>query len=168
MMAGHDPDHDDALAARLPCLTDRPSYLRLCLVRRDERFHLQQGFLRAAGRLRNSGTMSEEDSARLRETLRWFNRNLPAPRRLRRVHAVFWFKAEIVRERPELLRKIAELGRLLILSRHRLMWIKTDRPGKVVYEDAYQVAAVPFTETFRDARRVTLPVRPSEKGTASL
>jgi hypothetical protein len=147
----------EAQPVRPVSATGRPSYLRLCVMRRDGRRHLQRGVLRVAGELRATGTMRHEDAARLDEILRWFNRNLPVPRKLSRVHAVFWFRAEALRSSPDLKLKIAELAQLLILYRQRLMLMKTERPGKAIYADGFQVWAIPYSETFRDAVVIPLP-----------
>jgi hypothetical protein len=84
----------------------------------------------------------------LRELFRWFNANLPVPRRLPR-NAVCWFRSDATSS-LERLRKLIEVYRLMGVQ----VWMRaTQTPGRVVYRDAYQVAAVPYRD-----RRVTSSV----------
>ena len=60
--------------------------------------------------------------------------------------AISWFK-------PEAIRPIEKIRRLnLILEEHGYLveMLKTETPGKVIYEDGWQIAAIPFRdgETF--------------------
>ena len=77
----------------------------------------------------------------MRATFRWFNANLPVPRRLPK-NAVCWFRAD-ARESLDKLRTLVEIYRLL----GRPVWMQATRnPGRVVYRDDYQVAAVPYAD----------------------
>jgi hypothetical protein len=41
-----------------------------------------------------------------------------------------------------------EFGQILEAHNIYVTELKTERPGKVLYEDKYQIAAVPFQDTF--------------------
>jgi hypothetical protein len=86
--------------------------------------------------------------SQLRSILKWFNKNLPAPRRLPE-NAVCWFRSDAA----DSLRKIRDLVELYRQA-DRFVWMHATRnPGRVVYRDAYQVAAVPYRD-----RRMTAQV----------
>jgi len=80
----------------------------------------------------------------LRTLLRWFEEHLPLPPRHRIPdRAVFWFKAG----GPAAMANVWELSRLIEEEGRRVRLIKTVKPGHVVFEDDYQVAAVPFRDS---------------------
>jgi hypothetical protein len=94
--------------------------------------------------------MSADEQHGLERILGWFDRQLPIPNRFSRSirrgsspKAICWFKDGAARY----IRRVRELAALL--ERHGV-WIemlRTQRPGYLVYEDEYQVAAVPFRDT---------------------
>jgi hypothetical protein len=125
-------------------------FLRFVGPVRDEDSHRLTGVFQAAYRLRDRGSLSSGDEARLASLCRWFGANLPVPSRFSRSrrprargNAVCWFK----RDAADHIGRVWEIGSLL--ENHgvvvRLLW--TNRPGYLVYEDRYQVAAVPFRDT---------------------
>jgi hypothetical protein len=101
----------------------------------------------AGYRLRDAGRL---DAPRRFDTLlEWFNRHLPVPLRFRRPagrqahrHAICWFRNEAV----EHVGKVRELAALLEQHGVPTRKLRTRRPGYVVYEDRFQVAAVPFRD----------------------
>jgi hypothetical protein len=77
----------------------------------------------------------------LREIVDWFEKNLPLPDRSRLdPGAIFWFKAGGDRS----VKRIWELVEFLKDCGYHVELIKTQRPGRVCYEDEHQVAATPF------------------------
>ena len=117
---------------------------------RHEDSHCLTGIFHAAYRLHDRGLLSAEEQARCDGILNWFNDHLPFPNRFSRSKrrnacgkAVCWFKDGADRH----ISKVREL--VTLLGRHdvRVEMLWTDRPGYVVYEDRYQVAAVPFRDT---------------------
>jgi hypothetical protein len=80
------------------------------------------------------------DAARsaLRDTLRWFNRNLAVPRRLPR-DAVCWFRADAT----PCLARLRDLIELYRLAGRPVVMRASFAPGRTVYRDGQQVAAVP-------------------------
>ncbi len=110
----------------------------------------RRGLFQAAYELRDSGMMPDYEKERLADTLRWFNWNLRKPLRLarsRRPHgreqAICWFK----RGAAEHLARIREVQHIVDAYGVPVDVITSRRPGYVVYEDAFQVAAYPFSET---------------------
>jgi len=85
----------------------------------------------------------------LRSILKWFNENLPAPRRVPK-NAVCWLRSDAT----DSLRRIRDLVELYRQA-DRFVWMQvTPNPGRVVYRDAYQVAAVPYRDRRVVARTV--------------
>ncbi len=125
-------------------------FVRFVVLLRDEDSQRLTGVFQAAYRLRDQGRLDNAEGRRFESLRRWFNEHLPVPVRFsrsrgRQAHrkAICWFKDDAV----EHLGKIRELTALL--ERHgittRRLW--TDRPGYIVYEDDFQIAAVPFRDT---------------------
>lgn len=97
-----------------------------------------QGIFRVAGHIQDNVRLGEEQEKRLAATLRWFNKRLPVPR-IVEPRALFWFKfsaAECRRRVTQLARLLRELGVGIVIT-------ETNAPGKVVYEDEFQVAVIP-------------------------
>jgi hypothetical protein len=103
----------------------------------------QMGIIQAAYRLRDSGGLAVEDLAALLAITRWLNRNVDAPDDPD-PRAIFWFKPAASEAR----RVLWDLAQLLRAHGYLVELLKTDRPGRLVYEDELQVAAIPFRDTF--------------------
>ena len=125
------------------------TFLRFATYDRDERSDAPRGLFSAAWRLSDAGELLPWEDARWRDIANWFGDHLPQPAsaaRSRRPNApdraVFWFRATAV-EHVSRMREVAQL-----LERHGVavqMW-QAERPGYIVYEDEFQVAAEPFRE----------------------
>ena len=90
--------------------------------------------------------LTSHEARSLKDALSWFEKNLPVPDRSRlQPRAIFWFKGDA----KESARKVWELTELLGDQGRRVEMIRTSRPGALVYEDTYQVAAIPFRDTFQ-------------------
>jgi hypothetical protein len=104
----------------------------------------------AAYWLRDRGLIALVEQERHDRILRWFSNRLPVPTRFARsrrrnahANAICWFRAEAT-EHITTVRQLAEM-----LERHGITTraIQTTKPGYVVYEDDFQVVAVPFRDT---------------------
>jgi hypothetical protein len=125
-------------------------FIRFVIASRDEDSGRRQGLFQAADELRASGQMSKGDEQRLDEIERWFEENLPVPKRLalsskprRKAQAISWFRdsaAEHIARMRDFQTLLETYGILVNMLRDR-------RPGYVVYEDEHQVVAYPFSET---------------------
>jgi len=125
-------------------------FVRFVIGRLDNDSGRRQGLFQAAKRLRESGALSQVDADHLEQISVWFNRNLERPSRLSlsprpnsKAQALSWFKPT-AKEHIAKMREYAE-----ILERYglRVEMIKAKRLGYVLYEDDFQVAACPFSDT---------------------
>lgn len=135
-------------------LTAAPSYVcaspdeihRPCAYRRyavkgidpDSQHH--RGLFIAAGELGRSGELWQDEAERLRRALNWFNTNLTVPKGIP-PRAIFWFKPDA----EDCHRRAYEIVRLLRAYGYVVWVYQSARPGRVVYDDAQQVAVVPFS-----------------------
>jgi hypothetical protein len=110
----------------------------------------RQGLFQAAIELRTSGDLTKQDSQRLEALRGWFNRHLERPTRLslskrpnRKAQAISWFKSGARAH----INKMREFQAILERYGVAVEIITTRRPGYIVYEDNYQVAAYPFADT---------------------
>jgi hypothetical protein len=127
-----------------------PWFVRFVAHTKDADSGRRSGIFHAAGRLRDSSKLSEEESGRLHRIRQWFNENLEKPTRFslsakpnKKAQAISWFKESAI----EHIRQIRAM--VLILESHGVMveTVRTQRPGYIVYEDEHQVAAYPFADT---------------------
>ena len=119
-------------------------YLRFVVTQIHEDSHQPKGLFIAAHELLDSGDLSLEERAQLRDILTWFNKNLLSPdianSRNREAHrAVFWFKSEA----EDCISRIWEMAHLLEYHGYLVEMQKYRKLGKIIYEDEYQVAAFP-------------------------
>lgn len=126
------------------------AYIRFVVPTRDEDSGHRQGLFQALAALRDRGTLLPYEEHLWDQTRSWFAKNLAEPTsfaRSSRPHAkavaLSWFKDSAV-EHIEQMRTLAR-----ILEEHGVVCdvVRTEQPGYVVYEDAFQIVAVPFTET---------------------
>jgi len=126
-------------------------YIRFIIGEIHDDSQFEVGVFQAAYRLRREGHLPSYEESRLTELLDWFNANLEKPTRLttskppyyrKRNRAICWLK-DTAAEHILQLREIVS-----ILDRHDIHteMIQTDRPGYVVYEDEFQIAAEPFSD----------------------
>ena len=117
----------------------RVRYVRFSIVERDDWSGRRCGVFVAAGDLRREGRVAGEYVERLNEVLRWFGEYLPSPD-LDEETAIFFFKSD----GGECVSRVWDL--IWILREHGLHveLQRVDQPGRVVYEDDYQGAAIPW------------------------
>ena len=126
------------------------SYVRFVIARRDEDTDQQMGIFMALYELEKSGELTAYEIDWFASIERWFDTNLKrpsnfawssrpnAPRR-----AITWMKTS-ARDH------VARMRELVHLLRHKEIGVdelRTDKPGYVVYEDEFQVTAIPFSDT---------------------
>jgi hypothetical protein len=120
-------------------------YIRLTITQPHPDSLQPQGVFAATGALlwgEEEEELPEDERDRVIAILEWFREYLPIPRsEAITEEAVFWFKPDD-RARACTCR-IWELAYVL-RSHGRLVQLhKTHHPGRIVFEDAYQVAAIP-------------------------
>lgn len=125
-------------------------YIRFVAPSRHEDSHCLTGIFYAACQLLDSCRLSADEHECCDEILDWFNRHLPFPDRFSRSkrrhaggEAVCWFRDNAARY----IRKVRELAAILHQHGMSVEMLRTSRPGYIVYEDSYQIVAVPFRDT---------------------
>ena len=98
------------------------------------------GLFYSTCRLTESRELPDYAEELLEESLQWFNQNLPVPRLASREgRCLFWFRTDA----RELIEQVWTLVALMneegLYVHHRT----TSRPGKIVYADDHQIAAIP-------------------------
>jgi hypothetical protein len=130
-------------------------YMRFIVPLFDEESHSLRGIFCAAYDLRTQHALANYDQEWLRDILHWFEKHLRVPpvlfrpRRFERnPRTICWMKDTAL----EHLAKLHELSILLEQHGRSTKVLKTCRPGVVAYEDDFQVAAIPYRDTFARAR----------------
>ena len=108
------------------------------------RFAVRQASGEMVGLFQSSALVKEDPGvppaalSQARRTFRWFNRHLAVPQRLP-TSAVCWFRADAT-DCVDRVRTLVEVYRL---AGHTVWMLATRSPGRVVYRDDHQVAAIP-------------------------
>ena len=125
------------------------TYLRFSVAERHPVSQEPLGLFSAVWKLEKAGRLAAHEAAWWAELVGWFGEHLPQPAQARRSRrpgapnrAVFWFRATAT-EHVSRMREVATL-----LEEHGVPVEvqQTTRPGYVVYEDEFQVAAEPYRE----------------------
>ncbi|WP_028603628.1 hypothetical protein [Ottowia thiooxydans] len=110
----------------------------------------RQGLFQALDTLNLSGQLNGADKQAYFAARDWFRVNLKTPdsfARASRPHAkkvaLSWFKDTA----SEHIRQMYGMAEVLKSHEVAVEVLRTNRPGYVVYEDEYQIAAEPFTDT---------------------
>ena len=117
-------------------------FLRFTLLDTDRESGRKRGVLVAAHQLRDSDELSTDEHRVLHEALLWFNQNLHVPACLRlpeNRRALSWFKSDA--KAP--LRRMWALVEIIKAHGFLVELHKTRTPGRVIYEDGWQVVARP-------------------------
>ena len=126
------------------------SFVRFVVHGLDARSGRRQGLFQALAKLYDQDVLLSFERELYEETRAWFNENLERPEAFSRSglrdsqgQAISWFK-DSAGDHISRMRTMAA-----ILEEHgvRVEMIQSDRPGYIVYEDEFQVAAEPFSET---------------------
>jgi hypothetical protein len=138
---------------RRPCAQPRARapplfvmFMRFVLPFTHWRSNRATGIFHGVYQLYDQGRFAEGDAGWLREEIDWFNRYLPAPRTPPDWRAVFWFRPDA----GEAITRIWTFVRLAEGSGVPVHIYRTRRPGIVVYSDEYQIAAIPWRDTFAE------------------
>jgi hypothetical protein len=125
-------------------------YVRIIIQRTDNNSNQRQGFFQAMAELKAKRELSSHEEAHYGDIYKWFQKNLRRPRSFTRSSkphakkvAISWFK-ESATDHIDKMREVAA-----ILGGHGIHteMIVSSRPGYIVYEDAYQIAAEPYADT---------------------
>jgi hypothetical protein len=125
-------------------------FVRFVVAEIDGNSGRRQGLFRAARALEDSGALNIQDVRYLEDIRDWFNENLEKPTRLAissrhhgKSQALSWFKDTSTNH----IEKMRDLGNLLDRYGVQVEMIVAKRLGYILYEDAFQVAAFPFSDT---------------------
>lgn len=129
---------DDAPSRRSPALR----YLRFSVPDHDPDSRRRQGVFTASYRLLRDTSLDATVLDALRAELRWFDEHLPSPD-LDVERAIFLFRPDA----GACARRVWHLVHLLRQAGLLVDMQSIENPGKVVYEDAYQVAVVPWSSS---------------------
>jgi hypothetical protein len=125
-------------------------FIRFVIKQLDRNSGRRQGLFQAAAALRDSGLLNGNDDDHLESIWDWFNKNLEKPERLAlssrphsKAQAISWFRDTAT----EHIAKMREFQSVLERYGIAVEVIKATRLGYVLYEDEFQVAAYPFSDT---------------------
>jgi hypothetical protein len=115
-----------------------PMFLRFVVGGDDEHHRSLTGLVTEARLLRDSGALAPHETELLEATYEWLNSNLPCPPFSSAGwsrDAVAWFKDSA----HESIKRMRELATLLETHGLPVRMLRSRNPGKVLYEDTYQV-----------------------------
>jgi len=128
-------------------------FIRFVLAPRHPDSGVEDGTFRLAYELRDSAHVDAADRSVLAEHLAWFEKNLETPTRFnrtkskgfyrRQTRGIGWFKDTST----EHLARMHQVNTVLEQYGHRVRMLVESRVGYVIYEDAFQVVAEPFSDT---------------------
>lgn len=125
-------------------------FVRFVIHENHEDSGRRQGIFQAVSDLEHAGVLLEHEQQQYNEIYEWFRFNLKKPRSFTRSSkphaknvALSWYKDSAV----EHIAKTQGLVEILRAHGVAVDLLRTDRPGYIVYEDPFQVAAEPFRET---------------------
>jgi hypothetical protein len=122
---------------------EKHEYVRFVIGREDKESHVELGIFHAAGQALEWQNITGSDADELNELRAWFNENLEKPSSFGRDKlrlGICWFKTGSA----EHISRIWAMVQILERNGVYVKKIRTDRPGYVVYEDAWQLVAEPF------------------------
>lgn len=110
----------------------------------DENAVWLTGILAEARLLRDQGELFRHESELLDSVFDWFNENLPCPAFGSKLRSGGWTRDAVAWFRPDARRAIARMWDIVAILREHgvaVRMLTSDRPGKILYEDAFQVVA---------------------------
>lgn len=125
-------------------------YLRFVIDKLDEDSGRRQGLFQAISDLEHDHALAPHEQNQYDQLYEWFRKHLKKPASFTRSSkphakkvALSWYKDSAV----EHLKKMRELCVIAEAHDLRVVILQTSRPGFVVYDDEFQVAAEPFQDT---------------------
>jgi hypothetical protein len=129
------------------------SFIRFVLATRHPSSGVNDGLFRVAYKLRDDPSVDVKDRESLKQALGWFDQHLPKPKRFNRskskgyyrrnTRGIAWFRDTAT----ECVAKMYQIKAVLEANGHHVVTIKETRLGYIIYKDASQVVAEPFSET---------------------
>jgi hypothetical protein len=119
---------------------EKPVYIRFVVGTEDEDYRWLTGIITTARVLRDDGRLEGYEADRLQETYDWLNEHLPCPPFSEgkwSSDAVSWFRDDA----GEPLNRMWDIVALLKEHGTPIRVIRTTNPGRIVYEDDFQIVA---------------------------
>jgi hypothetical protein len=116
----------------------KPSFIRFVVGVDGEDHRYLTGLITEARLLRDRGRLYSHEASWLEEAYKWFNANLPCPPFSTSNwprDAVSWFRDDA----EEAIGRMWEIAYLLKEHGVPVRMLRSDSPGKVLYEDSYQI-----------------------------
>ncbi len=120
-------------------------YLRFVVGGDDEHHRMLTGLITEARLLRDRGELAPHEEDQLSLTYEWFNTNLPCPPFSSSGwsrNAVAWFKDSA----KESIKRTREIASLLQQHGLQVRTLRSSNPGKVLYEDEFQIVVEEWKE----------------------
>jgi hypothetical protein len=128
-------------------------FVRFVLSRRHQDSGVEDGTFTVAYELRDAPHVEPAHRDLLAENLAWFEKNLETPTRFNRTRSkgfhsretrgIAWFKDTA----SEHLARMHQIKSILERYGHSVVMLSEARVGYVIYDDAFQVVAEPFSDT---------------------
>ena len=128
-------------------------FIRFVVARRHPDSGVEDGTFTLAYDLRDSPQVNAADRDLLAQNLEWFEKHLERPTRFnrtkskgfdrRRTRGIAWFKDTAT----EHLARMHQIRAVMERYGHSVVMLSEARVGYVVYDDAFQVVAEPFSDT---------------------
>jgi hypothetical protein len=122
-------------------------YLRFTTEFTNEYDEIHTGIFSALRFVREYAFTQDDDVFKLKELQKWFNNNLEAPDRFSNAKnnnpasiSLSWFKDSAKNH----IKKIYEIREVLYKYGIVIEAVTAKNPGYIIYEDDYQVSAIPF------------------------
>jgi len=124
-------------------------FVRFVVAERDPDSQQPMGIFQACRDLRDSNHLDASTEVWADQIFAWFGAHLPRPRRLAESsrpnapnRALSWFRSSAT----DHVLRARELASLLETCGVQVDVLRTARPGYIVYEDEWQVVAMPFND----------------------
>ena len=120
-------------------------FLRFIVDNRDSHSGSRLGVIRAADVVLGEGRLEIYEEEILKSAFAWLNKNLPTPTKVMesgKNHAISWFKDsanEPIERMWSIVAVLRENGILVDV-------VRTSNPGRILYEDEWQVFAAPMKD----------------------
>lgn len=130
------------------------NYIRFAVFEKDDKSGREKGLFAAMSDLVLADRLYQYERELEQELYDWFKKNLKVPtvqssgsNHYKNVNALSWFKSSA----KEHIDKFLHYASILESHDIHVIRIVTDKPGNILYEDLFQVAAVPFSDTFNQS-----------------
>ncbi|MCP4326281.1 MAG: hypothetical protein GY787_31485 [Alteromonadales bacterium] len=117
-------------------------YTRFTINKRNKQSGVSQGILGAAFKLQKSGQLDAETHTNLTIVLDWLQENFITPDifdKPENLKGVCWFKDTQV----EIIDKVESIVPIMESNSFNIKVEQNSTPGEIIYEDIYQVVAIP-------------------------